>query len=140
MSIERSRGAIIRFHPSGFRVVMYKDAPGEYVDERGEKFPVAIAKAAGFNVEKLAKERDKQERMVAFKEKLDRDYASEEERLAAALSTDGELSVKHIGGGQYAIYNGASRVTHTALNKTEAEALIEQLTGDDETGDGGSAA
>jgi hypothetical protein len=45
MAINRNRGCAIRLHPSGMRVVMYYDAPGEYFDERGEQLKPEVARA-----------------------------------------------------------------------------------------------
>lgn len=42
---------------------------------------------------------------------------------------DGELHVKHIGRGKYAVYRGSERLTHDPLEKDEAESALAEMVG-----------
>lgn len=129
MSIDLDRGCIIRQHSSGIRIVMYADAPGDYFDERGMPISEAVALAAGFDVAELSKQKAKAKRLKAFHAQLEREYASEQDRIADAITAGGALRARHIGGGQYAIFDGDNQVTKYALTKEGASELIEQLSG-----------
>lgn len=129
--IDRNRGCVIRFHPKGMRVVMYYDAPGEYFDERGSPLNIEVAKAAGFDVERLARDRAKQDKLNEYKKRLDKEFQEQEDKLAQAMSENSDLEVRHVGGGQYMIYSqdGDEPITKFAMNRAEAETLIEALDG-----------
>lgn len=131
-AINRARGCIIRIHPAGMRVIMYHDSPGVFVDERGESVTQKVAAAAGYDVQRLAKQKRKQEKLHRLQAELDREFSDQEDAIARAMSSDGKLTVKATGGGQYAIFNNDTRVTTHALNKKEAETLLEQLRDEDE--------
>lgn len=130
MAIDRNRGCTIRFHPQGFRVVVYKDAPGEFWAENGEPLSPEIARAAGFDVRALLKERTKQQRMAELKAQVEREFASREEALAAEMNdtATGAYSVRHIGGGKYAIVDSeGKRLTTEPATKEQCEALLAEL-------------
>lgn len=129
MGIDRDRGCTIRFHPSGFRVAMYKDAPGEYLDERGEPLSEKIAEQAGYDVHSLARERAKKRRLEQYKARVEEEFATEQEDVETLLSVpESGLEVKHIGKGKYAIMDDAgNRLTKKPLTKAEAETLINDL-------------
>jgi hypothetical protein len=127
--IDRDRGCTIRFHPSGFRVIMYDDAPGEYLSEKGDPMPESVAAKAGFDIEGLAKERRKLQRLAEYKAKVEEEFATEESDVEALLSVPGSgLEVKHIGAGKYAIMDeDGQRLTQKPLTRQEAETLINDL-------------
>lgn len=139
MAINRNRGCTIRFHPSGFRVIMYKDTPGEYINERGEPMAEKLAEQAGFDVKMLRKERMKRQRMAEYKAKVEAEFATEQEDVETLLSApESGLTVKHVGKGKYAIVDDEGvRLTKKPLTKAEAEVLINDLkdqTGGDDHG------
>lgn len=129
MGIDRNRGCTIRFHPSGFRVVMYKDAPGVYFNERGEPANERLAAQAGFDVPVLRKAKLKQERMAQYKAKVEEEFATEQDEVENLLSAPEEgLAVKHIGKGKYAIVDAdGERLTQKPLTKAEAQTLMDDL-------------
>lgn len=135
-NIDRNRGCTIKMHASGFRVVMYKDAPGHYYDERGEAVAERMAEQAGFDVEGLRRERIKKERLAAYQAQVEAEFATEEEDTERLLSQDAAgLRVKHIGGGKYAILDSeGSRLTQKPLTKDEAQTLLEDIAGGQEDG------
>src|SRR4051812_3762451 len=105
MRIDLDRGVMQRFHPQGMKISMYIDSPGVYLTENSEPVAVELAEAAGFDTKKHAKDKIKQEKTAAFKAQLERDMASEEDAIGQALSGDGKVDVRPIGGGQYAIFD-----------------------------------
>jgi hypothetical protein len=125
-AIDRNRGCIIRFHPSGFRVVMYVDAPGEYFSESGNPMSEKLAGEAGFEVKELEHQRRKNARLAQYKAQVEEEFATQQEEVEAVLSAEaGTLQVKHIGGGKYAILDeSGTRLTTKPLSKAEAETLI----------------
>lgn len=127
--VDLNRGCTIRIHPHGFRVIMYKDAPGKYLSEAGDPLSSKLAGEAGFDVETLERERRKQERMAEYQAKVEAEFATEQENIETLLSAPTEgLHVKHIGKGKYAILDGeGERLTKNPLTKGEAEVLIKDL-------------
>lgn len=133
--LDRDRGCVIRYHNSGMRVAMYYDAPGEYYDEMGNAVTDAVAAQAGFDVIRLRKEQKKMADLNAYRKKLDSEYAEQEELLAKAMSEGLEnLEVRSTGGGQFAIFNGDTKLTKFALDRAEAEELISAMTGGNNDG------
>ena len=130
--IDHDRGAIIRFHPSGMRVVMYYDDPGRYWDERGVQLKGEIAAKAGFAVEKLAKDREYNMRMAEAKRQIDAEFEAYGDKIARAVSEGaGNLSVQHLGSEKYAVFNGAERITPVDLTIDAAKDLLQAMGGDD---------
>lgn len=125
MALDLNRGVMTKFHPSGIKVNMYLDDPGTYLDDRGQPLDEKFAIQAGFNVERDKREKLKQLKLKAYKEQLDREMQSEEEALAEAMSQSGKVDVRHIGGGQFAIFDKTgARMTKVAMTRADVEALI----------------
>lgn len=57
--IDMNRGVMYCTHPSAvtFRIFMYLDTPGEYLDGHGRPVPERLASEAGFPVERFRKQR-----------------------------------------------------------------------------------
>lgn len=125
MGLDLDRGVMIRIHPSGIKIGMYIDEPGDYYTEAGEPIDRELAKAAGFDIEKDAKQKLINRQVTDYKLKLEAEMASEEEALAVALSKTGEYDVRHVGGGQYALFGeDGVRVTKGTMSKADIELLI----------------
>lgn len=129
MSIDLDRGCIIRQHSSGIRIAMYYDSPGDYYDERGVLVSRDFAQQAGFDVADLEKQKQKSKRLKVFQQQLEREYSSEQDRIAEAISAGGKLKARHIGGGQYAIFDGENQLTKYAMTKEDAALVLTQLSG-----------
>lgn len=61
----------------GLVVYMYKDDPGKYFDAHGRAVADAIAKIAGFDIERHAKMRRRNETMAEFARALDEELRTE---------------------------------------------------------------
>lgn len=130
MSFDRDKGMTIRFHPSGARVGMYKDTPGVYYDGKGERVNKDMAREAGFDVERLARERRKQKKIQKAKERIE---AEEEQALRQAEeeaereADDEDYEVYHAGGGKYAVRDAEGNRLCDPTTKEEAEAAKQGL-------------
>lgn len=138
MALDLDRGLKIRFHPSGMQVCTYiGDAkgvganPGTYYDESGTVLDHVFAKQAGYDVEKDMRQRLYNERMAKYRAQLDAEMRSEEDALAQAYSKNGNYDVRHIGAGQYAIFDkDGKRMTRVAMTKADVELLVGPLPAD----------
>lgn len=134
--IDHDRGCIIRFHPSGMRIVMYYDAPGQYFDERNTRMSDKMAQAAGFDTGKLASQRERNARLMQMREAVDKEFAAFEDRLAAAASQGfGALSVRHLGNAAYAVFNGEERLSPFDMTIDEAKGLLASISEEGDAGD-----
>lgn len=138
--IQRSRGCIIRTHrKGGFRVVMYHDQPGDYFDERGLPLSDDVAKAAGYDVVKYAREKEKLSKLSTYKRVLDAEYASAEEAIAQAMSDGDNVVARHVGGGQYLLFDpDGNKLLKKPVNREEAALLIGEFGTFDEGGEDGN--
>lgn len=128
MALDLNRGVKTKFHPSGMSVNMYLDDPGVYLTASGDPMDAELAKQAGFDLERMNLERVKQLKLKAYREQLDRELQSEEDNLAAAFSQSDKHDVRHIGGGQYAVFDkDGKRVTKVAMSKADVELLVGKL-------------
>ena len=135
-AIDRDRGVTIRTHPAGFRVFIYKDLPGVYLDENGNETKPAIANVAGFDTELLSKQRSMKEKMAKARAEIEEEYALKEADLKNLADADSDgLVAKSEGRGKWAIYDGEQRVTKNDMTKAEAEKLLKEMT-DSEDEDG----
>ncbi|MGW8369300.1 MAG: hypothetical protein ACWGPN_11560 [Gammaproteobacteria bacterium] len=125
MSLNLDRGVITRFHPSGIKVSAYIDSPGEYYTEAGEPLDRKFAEQAGFDVEGDARKKLINQRVRDYREELEAQMRSEEEQLAVALTNTTEYDVRHVGGGQYALFGkDGVQVTKSPMSQGDIELLI----------------
>jgi hypothetical protein len=76
--IDYDRGVLIMTHPgSGMDVYMYVDSPGEYLTAHGKEVNEKIAKEAGYDVEKLGKEKVRLERRRKAAQEIDAEFEIE---------------------------------------------------------------
>lgn len=130
-AIDLNRGVTIRLHRQGFRVCMYKDAPGLYFDSSGRELPAAVAAQAGFDVDTDAREARKRKAIDEARARIEREFAEKEQAVTDLLNASGDdtrFIVKHTGGGRYAIFDEAgTRLTEKAMSQEEAGALLKEL-------------
>lgn len=125
MALNLNRGVTMRKHPSGMAVAMYDDTPGSYMTERGEPLDAEFAKQAGFNVGADQRRAAVNKRVADYQKQLEDELKSEEDALASIMSDAGNYDVRHIGGGQYAIFDkDGERMTRVAMTKKDVELLI----------------
>lgn len=130
-AIDLDRGVMQRFHPSGMKITMYVgNAKGEgaeygvYYTETGQVLDPKFAADAGFDVERHKREAFKQAKMAEYKAQLDRESATEEDALAQAVSNNGNVDVRHVGGGQFAIFDKkGAKLTRVAMTRADLEMM-----------------
>lgn len=98
---QANAGTIHRTTPEGIWVYMYNDTPGVFFAEHGMELPVEMARAAGYDVETLLRERKKRESLAALHLQVEAEYASTKIR-EVVLERD-DYSVVHLGSGMYNI-------------------------------------
>lgn len=121
--IDLDRGVSIRTHRKGFRVCMYKSEPGIFYDANGVEVDVSLAKEAGFDVERLTRERLKMKAIEQAKKKVEAEFMERTEEVTKVLSS-AEPVVKHVAFGKYAIFEGDDRITDL-MTKEQANELLE---------------
>lgn len=89
-SLDLDRGVFMKRHPQGGYVCMYRDAPGVFFRVDGEEVSAVVARAAGFDVEKLMVEQEREKRMREAKHKIERDL----KRETFKIETELEKSIK----------------------------------------------
>ncbi len=132
--IDLNRGVIIRKHPKGFYVGMYKDEPGGYLSEAGYDLSSEIAGEAGFNVEDLSREKERRDRLAAAHAAINAEYDGEEN---VEIASEGGYKVFHETAGAFSIRDGdGSTMTKEPLGRDQAIELMHALAnkGDDEGG------
>lgn len=124
------RGAIMRLHQaSGLEVFMFKALPGVYFDARGKEVSIQLAKEAGHEVERYAKDRKYQERMAV----LDAELRAELAKEAAAGDTrvvverDGLRLIAISGGRHYIEDADGRRLTKEFLTEEQGRALVDKM-------------
>jgi hypothetical protein len=76
--IDLDRGTIRKRHPDGFRVTMYRDAPGEFYDNLGHP----VEALAGFDTKVLLAEREKRRRIEEAKRRIESEFEQETQKIA----------------------------------------------------------
>ncbi len=140
--IDLNRGVTIRGNVAGVRVYMYKDSPGEFHDVLGDPVTQDVARAAGFDVDRLLRERQKQERILAMRAQIEWEYEGvsktvEQEMLreSSPEAANGQLvtetdsfTLQDRGQGWYDVRDkDGSPVNPKAMREGEANAFLEEL-------------
>lgn len=132
LKIDFDRGVIFSQHPSmAVWVYMYVDSPGHYLNAFGNPVPEQLAKEAGFDVEKHAKERKRRERMQEAKDAIDAELAEINEENAVVVKEKGGFKVVDIGLGRHNVLDpDGNRLNPVPLSLDLAEKLVDRLVPD----------
>lgn len=124
--LDLDRGVTIRFHPANrMQVAMYDDSPGVYYTQTGDPIAAELARQAGFDVERDIRRKIANERLAAARRQIEAELKAEEDVIASALSDRSKMDVRHIGGGQYALFSkDGKQLTRVAMTKADIEILI----------------
>lgn len=123
----------------GMGVCMYKDNPGIYFAENGRQLTEAHAKAAGYDVDKMRKLRERKKFMDASLARFDASNALSGERTVVA-SRDG-IQVVDLGGGRHVLEDVASGpepynlTPNRHLSREEAMEEFNRFFGEDAAGE-----
>jgi hypothetical protein len=130
-SLDRSRALEWKYSAGGLVTYMYIDSPGEFYDGRGNPVGVDHARASGFDVNKLIREKaiaDKKKEAIA---QIEKDMRSAMDKKEVRKKEAG-LQLVQLGNGQYMIEDSEGRaLTPSALPEKQAEALFKRLTEDE---------
>ncbi len=135
-SIDLNRDCIIRKHPKGFYVGMYKDEPGSYLSEAGSDLSAEIAEEAGFKIGDLSREKERRDRLAAAHAAINAEYDGDDN---VEIASEGGYKVFHETAGAFSIRDADDSVmTKEPLGRDQAIELMHALAGkgDDEGGEG----
>lgn len=132
--IDYDRGVIIKIEPlTGSDVFMYVDQPGQYLSAHGLPVPENFARAAGYDVEHLAKERVKLDRKKIASDAIDAELSDDKDAKNAVVEEVNGYKLVDIGLGRFLIRDPEDNlVTATALAKEHAIKVISLLAEKDE--------
>lgn len=135
MNINYDLGVIKRKHSaSGIDVYMYVNEPGVFRTAYGTEVSADLAKAAGFDVEVLAKERLKRSRMAAAMAAIEAELADPADPVQKVLAERGGYKVVAIGLGRTNVLDpDGHKLNSVYLPEAEAVKLIEHLAPEAET-------
>ncbi len=88
--IDVDRGVMMRYlDGTGIQVYMYLDTPGVYLNAFGAEVSGDLARQAGFDVEKLGRERTKRERMATAFAAIEAEIEGRSEKEATLVERNG---------------------------------------------------
>jgi hypothetical protein len=130
-NIDYDRGVIINTHErTGMDVFMYVDDPGKFLTAHSKVVPDEIAKEAGYDVEKLAKERNKKERKEKAMEMIDAELADDKDnRTETVLERNGYKVVTTGLGRHHVLDPDDNRLTNAPQSFEMAEKLLNAMAG-----------
>lgn len=129
MSLDWARPMTQRRHPGhGFLVTMYKDAPGEYFDERGEELDPDVASAAGFDTDYFAREAKRQREMAAAIKAVNDKFQHLVAGEVVEVLAGGKLRIVCTGPDSFDVVDAdGAAVNPTSLDRKAAHALARDL-------------
>lgn len=126
-AIDYDRGVEKRRDPlTGVDVYVYQDDPGVYLNAYGQPIDEAAAAAAGFDVVKLGKVKDKKERVAAALAAIDAEDGEQLEQTIVQQRNGYKLV--SIGLGRYRVLDpDGDNLTPKNLTQQEGEIVFNQL-------------
>ena len=138
--IDLNRDVIMRKHPKGFQVAMYKDDPGSYLSASGNPISTELAGEAGFETAGLARDKERRDRLESAHAAINAEYGEEEN---VEVAEAGGYKVFHETAGRFSIRDqDGSVMTEESLGRDQAIELMHALASksdDDEGGEGDGA-
>jgi hypothetical protein len=137
--LDLNRGVQHCQHPDGFFVAMYVDDPGLYMAEDGSPVDDGTAAAAGFDVAKNAKLRERNRLVAEAKAKIDAQFAEDvgkiEQQVDAGQATEdaadgdsvspGGWTMRKTGKHKYDVIDANGEVVERGVTQDEAKAMLE---------------
>lgn len=100
--VDYDRGVIIMTHPgSGMDVYMYVDSPGVYLNANELHVPDNLAAAAGYDVERLSKEKLRMERKAKAGALIDKELSDDANTSEEEVSERNGFKLVSIGLGRH---------------------------------------
>lgn len=132
-TINYDDGVIINVHPgTGMDVFMYVDKPGAYLTAHGRDVPEAIAREAGFDVDRLSKEKLRRERKAQAGAIIDKELADDANTVEECVDEQNGFRLVSIGLGRHNVKDPDGNILNTSpLPKESALRLFKAMTGDE---------
>lgn len=128
--IDLDRGVVMRNHRQGFKVCMYVDQPGYYYTINGQEVSEDVAKGAGFDVAKLAVERQRRAKLAEAQRQIDAEFGALAEGMV--VHEAGGYKVVHLSDGGFGIEDpDGNMLTDNSLPREQAVTLADQLASTD---------
>lgn len=131
--IDYDRGVIINTHPgSGMDVFMYVDQPGQYLTAHNKEVPDNLAREAGYDVDRLAKERLRMSRKAQASAIIDKELSDEANTQEECVDVRNGFRLVSIGMGRHNVKDPDGNILNAhPLPKESAETLFNAMAGDE---------
>ncbi len=127
--IDWNRGVIARTHrQTGISVAMYKDTPGVYFDENGHEVGEDFARQAGFDVDTLNKQKERDAKMAAAIASVEAEYEGEKHQVVFEA---GGFKVRHEEQGKHSVLDAEGLVMSRDHSRGDAVNIVRQLAAQD---------
>lgn len=125
-AIDYDRGVLIMTHPdTGIDVFMYIDQPGVYLTAHGHPIADKIAKESGYDVEKFAREKLRNERRAKAHDLIDKELESETDVVEKEVEKKGGFTLVSIGLGRHHLKDAeGQQITAHALTLEQGKKLL----------------
>lgn len=130
MKIDLDRGVEIRKDPgTGIQVYMYLSQPGRFYSAHGTEVSTDMAKACGYDVARLLRLRDRQEKMTSAMAEVDAQFA-DVERTENTIAEANGFKIVNIGGGDRCniLDPDGTKLNTRPLSEAEAQVVLSRLT------------
>lgn len=126
-NIDYDRGVTMRSHPTGVTVYMYIDEPGTFRNAFGVEVSDDLAREAGFDVEKLGKQKLRRERVAKAMEAIDADLAEAGAEKRTVASRAG-FHLVDIGLGRFNVEDPEGNILNpTPLTEAQGRPLLDKI-------------
>ena len=128
--VDADRGYVMKRHaPTNTQVFMYVDTPGAYLNAFGHPISDKMAKEAGFDTDKLSRERMKRERMEKFQNEMEAELDLVAAGKQKVIAERGGFKVVELALGNANVYDEDDDLMNTVpMPVKQAKALLDALT------------
>ncbi len=139
MTIDLNRGVTIKTDPAtGARIIMYKDAPGVFLNAHGHEVADSLAARCGFPVKDLMRERRKREAIAQSAAEIEAEFEDQKavktKMKVIAESEDGYKAVQQPFGRCWVHGPDGEAINDRPLTKEEALHLFNTIQNTPEAG------
>jgi hypothetical protein len=128
-NIDYDRGVLIRVHAqTGMDIFMYADQPGVFLNAHGTEVTPLLAQQAGYDTDKLVKERKKRERMAEAMAKIEREMDGQDEVESKIVEERDGYKIMDIGLGRHNLVDpDGDNLNTIPLPLEQAKLLLDSL-------------
>lgn len=132
-NVDYDRGVLIKTHQqTGMDVFMYADDPGKYFSAHSKPVGETLAKEAGYDVEKLAKDRVKKERQAQAMAMIDDEMADDKDIKEDIVSERNGYRIITTGLGRHHVIDpDNNRLTAVPVSLEIAKKLFDGMAGEE---------